>query len=95
MLMICELIFYDYNFNYDYILVQFVNTYNSLNDNETQKREIWMKAKNVYTFIARLQDLKYILNAKIIFKRYQFQYYYNNLLSSRLNIDWCYIHALV
>lgn len=36
-----------------------------------KKKEIKMKARNVYVFIERLKDLKYIIKAKIIFKRYR------------------------
>lgn len=44
---------------------QFVKTYNSL-----EREPLFAKAKFVYKFIERLKDLKYIIKAKIVFKRY-------------------------
>lgn len=51
---------------FHFIIEQVVSVYNTF---VPAKRQLMAKFKSVYPFIARLKDLKYILKAKIIFKR--------------------------
>lgn len=40
------------------------------NNQDKEYLKLNLKAKTVYKFIERCKDLKYILKAKIVFKRY-------------------------
>lgn len=57
--------FFAFLFYFDVSIEQFVKIYNSL-----EREQLWAKAKFVYKFIERWKDLKYIIKAKIVFKRY-------------------------